>query len=183
MSSSTVSRRVMASALGLGLVAAVLVAAPASAVGGPSSDRRDLASVRAATAKFHNVDKARAAGYLPSAHCVESPDGVMGYHYIKPEFFNSTEPTEPVALLYVDKPGGGLRLVAVEYLVADADGDLATAGDRPSLFGVGFDGPMPGHGGDMPVHYDQHVWLWANNPAGMFATWNPALSCPSPGQG
>lgn len=65
----------------------------------------------------------------------------------------------------------------MEYLVFDADGDLSTAEDRPTLFGRAFDGPMLGHGPGMPVHYDQHVWLWKHNPNGMFAQWNPTLSC------
>jgi hypothetical protein len=27
-------------------------------------------------------------------------------------------------------------------------------------------------------HYDLHVWLWKNNPAGMFSPTNPAVKCP-----
>jgi len=27
-------------------------------------------------------------------------------------------------------------------------------------------------------HYDLHVWLWKNNPAGTFSPTNPAVSCP-----
>jgi hypothetical protein len=30
----------------------------------------------------------------------------------------------------------------------------------------------------MPVHYDLHVWLWEDNPSGLFAMFNPSLSCP-----
>jgi hypothetical protein len=30
----------------------------------------------------------------------------------------------------------------------------------------------------MPVHYDLHVWLWHENPSGMFERVNPDLSCP-----
>jgi hypothetical protein len=37
---------------------------------------------------------------------------------------------------------------------------------------------MPGHGGDMPIHYDLHVYAWVANPDGGFATWNPAITCP-----
>jgi hypothetical protein len=47
----------------------------------------------------------------------------------------------------------------------------------PQLFGQTFQGPMPGHVPGMPWHWDLHVWVWANNPSGMFAQWNPALSC------
>jgi len=60
-----------------------------------------------------------------------------------------------------------------------ADQNLGTDGDRPVLLGQPFDGPMPGHGPGMPVHYDLHVWTHKANPAGVFAPWNPKVSCPS----
>jgi hypothetical protein len=52
-----------------------------------------------------------------------------------------------------------------------------THDDRPSLWGRPFDGPMTGHDPGMPVHYDLHVWLYDSNPAGVFAPWNPSVSC------
>ena len=52
-----------------------------------------------------------------------------------------------------------------------------TNDDRPSLFGRAFEGPMPGHGPVMPVHYDMHAWVAEENPSGLFALFNPALSC------
>ena len=42
-----------------------------------------------------------------------------------------------------------------------------------------FDGPMPGHNPQMPVHYDLHVWLYRYNNSGLFAPWNPRLKCPA----
>src|SRR6266498_2895652 len=30
----------------------------------------------------------------------------------------------------------------------------------------------------MAVHYDLHVWLWQDNPTGLFAPFNPRLACP-----
>ncbi|WP_405817335.1 hypothetical protein OG241_22700 [Streptomyces sp. NBC_01390] len=72
------------------------------------------------------------------------------------------------------------RLVGAEWIVVDKDQNLATADDRPSLFGVPFDGPMLGHEPGMPIHYDLHVWLWKKNPSGMFARWNPTVTCPKP---
>ena len=135
-----------------------------------------LAEVRAATARYHRVEAALADGYRPSPECAASPDGAMGVHYVNPARMGEIDPERPAILLYVPSPDGP-RLAGVEYFQADADQDLASDGDRPSLFGQPFDGPMPGHGPGMPVHYDLHVWLWANNPAGTFAPWNPALSC------
>lgn len=48
---------------------------------------------------------------------------------------------------------------------------------QPSLFGRAFDGPMPGHNPQMPWHYELHVWAWQGNPSGLFASWNPNVSC------
>ena len=39
---------------------------------------------------------------------------------------------------------------------------------------------MLGHSATMPIHYDLHVWLYRQNPAGIFARWNPRVSCPTP---
>jgi hypothetical protein len=36
---------------------------------------------------------------------------------------------------------------------------------------------MLGHGPGMPIHYDLHLWIWAPNPRGMFAQYNPAVRC------
>jgi hypothetical protein len=30
-------------------------------------------------------------------------------------------------------------------------------------------------------HYDLHVWLWKDNPEGMFTPTNPAVTCPADG--
>jgi hypothetical protein len=43
---------------------------------------------------------------------------------------------------------------------------------------------MEGHHPLMPGalhHYDLHVWLWKENPAGMFSPTNPGLKCPKTG--
>ena len=86
--------------------------------------------------------------------------------------------TRPEILVYQPTRNGKLRLGAVEYFQADGDQDLATDPDRPSMFGMPFDGPMLGHDPKMPIHYDLHVWLYRHNPAGRFAMWNPTVSCP-----
>ena len=142
----------------------------------PDGVEAQLAEVRAATARYHRVDAALADGYRPSPECAASPDGAMGVHYVNPARMGAIDAERPAMLLYEPTPDGP-RLAGVEYFRADADQDLTTDDDRPSLFGRAFDGPMPGHQPGMPVHYDLHVWLWADNPAGIFAPWNPALSC------
>ncbi|MFP5322320.1 MAG: hypothetical protein ACLGIC_10805 [Acidimicrobiia bacterium] len=86
------------------------------------------------------------------------------------------DPRRPEILLYVPTDAG-LQLAGVEYFKADADQDLATDDDRPRLMGHEFDGPMEGHEPGMPVHYDLHAWVYAHNPDGELAPWNPAVSC------
>ncbi|MDW4908317.1 hypothetical protein RB628_23980 [Streptomyces sp. ADMS] len=72
------------------------------------------------------------------------------------------------------------RLIAAEWIVVDKDQDLTTDDDRPSLFGVPFNGPMLGHEPGMPIHYDLHARVWKKNPGGTFAQWNPTVTCPAP---
>jgi hypothetical protein len=47
----------------------------------------------------------------------------------------------------------------------------------PAVLGQTFDGPMEGHAPGMPWHYDVHVWVAEANPSGVFAQFNPAISC------
>ena len=72
----------------VGALIALLI--PAAVFAGPSMARevqlnRQLAAVRAATAKYHNVAAAEAAGYVPVSPCEELPgQGAMGVHYLCP---------------------------------------------------------------------------------------------------
>jgi hypothetical protein len=102
-------------------------------------------------------------GYQPTELCVEEADiGGMGYHYVHPGFAadSAIDPTLPEVLLYAPNRRGELRLVGIEYVKNDVDGDLGTDDDRPSLFGEPFHGPMEGHEPGQPVHYDIHAWVW-----------------------
>jgi hypothetical protein len=159
----------------------------------------ELAAVQRATALFHQVERAAAAGYVDptGGHCDESPAGAMGIHSANPALIQSQalEPEHPEVLLYLPTEGGGMRLIGVEYLQPVLLRNPETGAvapwlpqepwpsnyvvitPTPQLFGQTFQGPMPGHVPSMPWHWDLHVWVWANNPSGMFAQWNPALSC------
>jgi len=158
-----------------------------------------LAAIRNATASFHDVEAAVAAGYVlpPGSPCVASPAGTMGFHYVNQALLmdQAVDPLRPEMLVYVPKPGGGVRLAAVEYmrivLVSNGSGapqpwfpeeqwtspPWSLVHGAPSVLGHTFDGPMAGHDPGMPWHWDLHVWLWAPNPSGDFAQFNPALSC------
>jgi hypothetical protein len=145
----------------------------------PSTTKERLREVRRATKSFRDVDEALSAGYVAADECVSGPDGAMGIHYTNPRLADDDRlnPRRPEILVYEPRDER-LRLVAVEYFRADADGRLDTDYDRPYMFGRGFDGPMEGHEPGMPVHYDLHAWVWKHNPAGTFAMWNPRVECP-----
>lgn len=151
----------------------------ASAASDESAVDAELDAVVAATEKYADVGVAIDAGYEAASPCVEEGRlGAMGMHYVNFALVGdpAVDPLEPEVLLYMPV-GDELELVGVEWMVVDADGDLATDDDRPSLFGRGFDGPMEGHGPGEPVHYDLHAWLFEDNPEGTFVPFNPALSC------
>lgn len=122
---------------------------------------RQLADVRRATARYHDVERARADGYEPGSPCVPH----MGFHYVRSIAADEQEldPTAPNILVYSPQPDGGLRLVAVEY-----------ASWAPAvLFGRSFD--PPGAGG--PPFHALHAWVWQANPNGTFAAHNSNISC------
>lgn len=175
-------------AIGALAAAVALTATPATAHGGRSSGEHPapsvsaspsssagLAAVRAWTSRYRTEEAAIAAGFVRTDECVPQ----MGYHYIHPDRFDGRfQPSRPEALMYVDGPDGTRVLAGAEWLVIDADQDLATDQDRPAVFGHEFDGPMPGHAPGMPVHYDLHAWAWLDNPDGAFTAFNPAVECP-----
>lgn len=156
----------------------------------------DLAAVRRATAAFHDPAVAAAAGYLFNEPCHASAAGAMGIHAPNPALLRDgvIDALQPEILLYIPDGDGTLRLVGVEYMqpvsVRDAGGVVSVwrlpskwpatyevVTPTPQLFGQVFQGPMAGHTPTMPWHWDLHVWVWAHNPNGTFAQWNPALTC------
>jgi len=165
----------------------------------PGAGAAAIAEVRRATAQFHNLDAAMAAGYGSpvGVPCESSPAGTMGVHVANPALLGTfaVDALYPEVLLYLPMPGGTYRLVAVEYLQPVLLRNTATnqvapwfstdpwpstyvvVNPAPSLFGQTFQGPMAGHIPGMPWHYDLHVWAWQPNPNGTFAQWNPAISC------
>lgn len=153
--------------------------APASAAGGSTAMtaqaelNHQLAEVRAATAQYHNLEKALADGFVRNSPCVSSPAGAMGYHYANPQRVNdpAINYLEPEVLVYAPNANGKLKLVAVEWIVP-APIWPGGAANPPSLFGLDF------HAGPPPLLI-LHAWVWDHNPAGMFADWNPTVTCPS----
>jgi hypothetical protein len=146
-----------------------------------AAGRADLKAAIPATAAFHDLDKAIAAGYdfelpeLSGETCIVEPgEGAMGVHMVNLSLLDGTiDVTAPEALVYEPR-GGKLKLVAVEYVVFEADLDGAPP---PTLFGREFDYvPAPNRYG-LPSFYALHAWIWKPNPAGLLEPWNPRVDC------
>lgn len=167
------------------LMAGVLtVTALAPVAAGQSS----VATLRSATAAFHDIDTAMAAGYsvevvdLAGIACIADPGGAgtMGIHYLKPALLDaSVNAATPELLIYEPGPNGSLKLIAVEYLVLKSAWEEANGAGAapPELFGEDFHLTLAGNRYGLPDFYELHAWVWTPNPSGMFFEWNPRVSC------
>jgi len=157
-----------------GLFAALAVGAPAVAAAQGQAATPD--SIRTLLTRYRDPMVAVHDGYLSTVACVAFPQGAMGVHFINPQTIGpNPDPVHPQVLIY-EPVGDSLRLAAAEWFVPLATGVT----EAPVLFGETFDGPMDGHHPVMPHelrHYDLHVWLFKDNPRGMFSAVNPAVSC------
>lgn len=166
-------RSTLALAAGIAVTAAAL--GPGLAPAAAAKDDGKLNAVRAWTDRYQSEAAAIADGSLRTDVCVPG----MGYHYVNPDRIDGKlQRNEPEVVIYAPGPNNTRVLVAAEWVVVDADQDVATDGDRPTVFGLPLEGPMEGHESGMPVHYDRHAWAWLDNPAGEFATWNARVVCP-----
>lgn len=167
----------------------LVVAAPAAAQqpGLPP----ELVGVRAQLDKYRDPIVAIYDGYLSTVACIEYPKGAaegsmqyvpggMGVHFLNMGFVGPTlDPAKPQVLIY-EPVGDSLRLVAAEWFMPSE----VAAKNRPAIFGKELQGPMEGHQPLMPAgfhHYDLHVWLWKDNPAGVYSPTNPAVRCQAQG--
>lgn len=161
-----------ATALEGALRPAVAQAADAGASFG-SSVQRDLATLRRVTAPLHDFSAASAAGWSTQiTPCMTDPGGAggMGFHYGNTAFIDGTAQVErPQLLLFEPEKNGQLRLVAVEYIIPYTLHARDAA--PPELFGQRFKQV------DSFQLWGLHAWVWKNNTSGIFADWNPAVTC------
>lgn len=134
-------------------------------------DRQALAQLRRATAPFHDLQTAMEAGWNAAiTPCLEDPAGGMGVHMANLSLFDDVvEETLPETLVYEPRQNGTMRLVAVEFIVPfSARGPDEEA---PEAFGQTF------HADEAVGIWALHVWIWRQNPNGLFADWNPKVTC------
>jgi len=182
-----------------------LAATLAACAGMAAAEDVSLDAIRAAVDKYKDVNVALADGYIkdPSGHCVSAAAeglpaewGAMGVHYLRPDLLKLAPPAErvdgastytdwsqPAILLYEPQEDGSMELVGAENLVFQAAWKAEGHDGPPVLNGRNWDAMAddPNSAADeahgfMP-HYDQHVWLYRENPAGDLMPFNPAITC------
>jgi hypothetical protein len=176
---------------GVVAIAAIALHAPASAIaqGKPTaaSLTPELEATKAALAKYSDPIAAIKDGYFSTLACIdfpsgakdgpiEYPPGAMGVHFLNlGNVGPALDPAKPQVLIYEPR-GDKLELVAAEWFMPEQ----VAQGKAPSIFGQTLAGPMDGHEPIMPAslrHYDLHVWLWKDNPRGMFTSTNASVKC------
>lgn len=172
----------------------------------PGPGEPTLAEVRSITERFRDVRVALAEGYIrdpfdlcDTAEMMGKPAelGAMGIHYVRMDLLGITEPPnprvkgngthfdfkKPSILIYEPQADNSLELVAVENLVFAESWRAAGHSSKPTFHGVEFDtmADDPATKVDeahmFEPHYDRHVWLYRDNPNGIFAPFNPAVTC------
>lgn len=189
MRSPTTGRRLMAVLLMIVATAIVISPVTSQAQGKSAATplSADLQAAKAALAKYSDPLVAVRDGYYSTVACIDFPKGAtdgpvvyppgaMGVHLLNTANIGpKLDPTKPQVLIY-EQVGDKLRLTAAEWFMpVQLAGEVA-----PSIFGQTLQGPMDGHEPIMPAslkHYDLHVWLWKNNPRGMFTSTNSAVKC------
>ena len=163
--------------LALGGCAATTPSGPHSTPGGGAEVDGQLKAARAATERFTDHAAAEGAGYastLTTLGCFhDAGKGGMGLHYVADKLMDATlDTTAPEALVYeLDPAGAPARLVAHEYIVPV---EAWSSNDPPMLFGQ----HLHRHA-TLPL-WVLHVWLYRDNPSGLFADFNPDVAqCPA----
>lgn len=166
-----------------------------------ASSAQTLDALRQFTASFHDTTAAIAAGFtifkMPPATAVDgcisdSDAGGMGYHYINNGGKNigddSVALLDPEFIVYAPDKGPSnngdvrRRLAAVEYFLpfsakwpAKADKSFERA---PRLHDFSTMSQLPDVEFTEATRFGGwmfHIWVWENNPGGMFANFNTSV--------
>ena len=89
----------------------------------------------------------------------------------------TVDPAKPEVLVYAPDRHGRLHLVALEYVVFQAPWIAEHGSAMPMLFGQMFMATGDHNRFDIPAFFSLHVWLYRHNPSGLFAPFNPRVSC------
>lgn len=122
----------------------------------------ELLQVRAATARYRNIENADRDGYKTINVVMQN----MGYHFMRAQNLDEKfQVTKPEILVYNKRRNGKYELVAVEYAVP-----LDKSVNAPQGFTGNADVWKRDTGFGLWL---LHAWVWQFNPAGVFNPTNP----------
>ena len=154
--------------------------------------KRQLAEAKAATAKYNDIDAAKADGYFQVTQFIPG----IGLHLANLRIpANTFDPAKPQILLYQPDASGDLRLVGVAY-------QFVHTNDTPPVGFAGGSDVWHYHsnlcfvrGGSVTIAKDDasckavgglafqaqtawllHAWIWKANPNGVFTEYNPRVT-------
>ncbi|MEP7002686.1 MAG: hypothetical protein ABI969_19500 [bacterium] len=171
------SRRITIACTLLALTACARATTPAVATSPTPSVEAGIERLRSATRAFQSLDSAVANGFVRDVpNClVHEHHGAMGYHHINRTNLMAVPVVErPQLLLYERKPDGTYKLNGVEFIVPYS---LYSRDSTPPVLL----GQKLQHEDNLNIWY-LHVWAWTTNPDGIFANFNPTVSCGTTGK-
>ncbi len=139
-----------------------------------------MAKANEVAADLNTPEKARAAGYVPDQYCIPG----MGVHWINFDLLDTElDEDQPEVLMFLPDDANmsdtaGDKFLGIEYVVVTEGTDMNTTETVPSLYGMPFEGPMPGHTPEMPWHAELHVYLADDLTHEMHHGDHPDVECP-----
>jgi hypothetical protein len=133
---------------------------------------RIISTLQRVTARYHDVNVAIDEGFVLLHPCEVRPgEGPVGMVYVNFSRLldGVADPESPDALVYEPAgPSGRPKLVGVEFAIPYA---LWNDPQPPEFFGHSFQRE------DEFGVFGLHIWVWRNNPNGLFEEANPRVSC------
>jgi hypothetical protein len=129
--------------------------------------RAYLGRLRNAVTTMQDANAMKERGWNVVINCREKPGaGSQGVHYINFEMVKNgvIDELRPNILMYETQKNGRKRLIGVEWGVP-LQGETP-----PDIHGLAF------HKNTRDGLWVLHIWVPSNNPSGLFADWNPAVS-------
>lgn len=137
-----------------------------------AEQQKAVVTLRRATDRYHRLSAAIADGFVFLHPCEVRPgEGLVGMVYVNPQRLDDRiDLSRPEALVYEPRKDGPPKLVAVELAIPYA----AWSDPQPPTFlGATFQEE------DEFQVFGLHIWVWRQNPNGLFEEVNPRVRCDS----
>ena len=134
-------------------------------------DLQAIDGVRQKADGLKDIAAARAAGYTKQypEGCIQVEQGSQGFHFMNEALVDDkVDVSTPELLMFEPKADGSLELIGVDYAIPF---DKWTAAAPPTVLG------RPMMRNEPLKVWALHIWTHRENPSGMFAPYNPSVSC------